>query len=498
MALLHRSDWYDIARDTNWTPRYVAQDEMFPPELSDIHDIPLEEWETFDEPYKVSYREYVKVQREKDSAAYSVKAALARSKFYENADEGWISVLKMHYGTVALTEYQACQFQARMCRFGPSPSMRNMATFGMLDEMRHAQLQLFFPHELVNRDRQFDWAHEAAHTRNWAVLGGRHAFDDIMMTRDAVTSSIMVSFAFETGLTNLQMIGLSTDAANMGDYTFSNLITSIQSDEARHAQLGTPTIEIMLRNGKKKEAQQALDVAFWRMWRLFAITVGIPMDYYIPLDQRHMSFKEFMHEWIIRQYDRQVQDLGLEQPWYWDEFLDDVENHHHCQQGGIWSWRPTVWWNPPANVGPREREWLEEKYPGWNDSYGTYWDVVTDNLLHDREEKTHPDCIPIICNICQIPISNRPGKPWKARAHQIDLEGRRYNFCTSVCKWIFETEPERYKNFETIVDRMYSGEIDPPTLDNVLTYMGIGVVSEGGKDGADYRWVDGFRAQAAE
>jgi toluene monooxygenase system protein A len=294
------------------------------------------------------------------------------------------------------------------------------------------------------------------------------------------------------------MVGLSTDAANMGDFTFANLITSIQSDEARHAQLGSPVIEIMIKNGRKEEAQLAVDGAFWRMWRLFAISVGISMDYYIPLEQRHMSFKEFMHEWIIRQYDRQVRDLGLETPWYWDILMDDVENHHHCQQGGIWSWRPTVWWNPPGAVGPRERDWLEEKYPGWNDSYGTYWDVVTDNLLNGREEKTHPECIPIICNMCQIPISNRPGTAWKARVHQLEHDGRRYNFCTEPCRWIFTTDPERYKHHLTIVDRMYSGEIDPNTLDNVLTYMGIGVVSEGGRDGHDYRWVDGFRTQAAE
>jgi len=85
-----------------------------------------------------------------------------------------------------------------------------------------------------------------------------------------------------------------------------------------------------------------------------------------------------------------------------------------------------------------------------------------------------------------------------ARVHQLDYEGKRYNFCTPVCKWIFEQEPARYKDFETIVDRMYSGEIDPPTLPNVLTYMGIGVISNGGRDGYDYRWIDGYRKQAAE
>ena len=207
--MLERSDWYDIARDTNWTPSYVPRDALFPPSMGDPYGIPTAEWETFDEPYKVSYREYVNIQREKDSAAYSVKAALARSKFHDEADEGWASVLKLHYGAVALTEYQACQFQARMSRFGPAPAMRNMSVYGMLDELRHTQLQLYFPHELVRRDRQYDWAHRAQHSRNWAVLGGRHAMDDIMMTRAAVTSSVMVSFAFETALTNLQMIGLA-------------------------------------------------------------------------------------------------------------------------------------------------------------------------------------------------------------------------------------------------------------------------------------------------
>jgi hypothetical protein len=98
MALLDRSDWYDIARDTNWTAGYVPREEIFPPQLSDPFGIPVEEWETFDEPYKVSYREYVKVQREKDSSAYSVKAALSRSKFHDGLDEGWASVLKLHYG----------------------------------------------------------------------------------------------------------------------------------------------------------------------------------------------------------------------------------------------------------------------------------------------------------------------------------------------------------------------------------------------------------------
>ena len=44
MALLERSDWYDIARNTNWTPSYVSREEIFPKELSDPYNIDVEEW----------------------------------------------------------------------------------------------------------------------------------------------------------------------------------------------------------------------------------------------------------------------------------------------------------------------------------------------------------------------------------------------------------------------------------------------------------------------
>lgn len=61
MAVLNRMDWYDLARTTNWTPTYVSEDELFPPQLSGDFDLSLTAWEQYDEPYKQTYPEYVKV-----------------------------------------------------------------------------------------------------------------------------------------------------------------------------------------------------------------------------------------------------------------------------------------------------------------------------------------------------------------------------------------------------------------------------------------------------
>ncbi|RYF38088.1 MAG: toluene monooxygenase, partial [Comamonadaceae bacterium] len=174
MALLERSAWYDLARTTEWTPTYISADELFPPEMSGGEGIPDEAWANYDEPYKVTYREYVDVQRQKDAGAYSVKAALERNDLYNKADAGWVSILKEHYGAVALVEYGAALQESRFVRWSKAPGMRNMATFGMLDEMRHGQIQLYFPHEYINKDRQFDWSHQTMWSNNWVALGARH------------------------------------------------------------------------------------------------------------------------------------------------------------------------------------------------------------------------------------------------------------------------------------------------------------------------------------
>jgi toluene monooxygenase system protein A len=495
MALLERSQWYDLARTTNWTPKYVSDEELFPTDMTDIFAIPISKWESFDEPYKVSYREYVKIQREKDVGAYSVKAALQRSEFYDKADPGWMAVLSAHYGGVCAVEFGSASTQARMTRFGRGPGMRNMGTFGSLDEIRHTQLQLFFAHELVSRDReggyQFTWAHKAYLTNNWVSVALRHIFEDLEHTRDAVSTAVMTTFAFETAFTNLQFIALSADASRIGDHVFSHLIQSIQSDEARHAQTGVEILKLMVESGKVAEAQKLVDISFWLCWRQFSVLTGLSMDYYTPLDKREHSFKEFMEEWVITQFERQLLDVGLAKPWYWDIFLRDIETFHHGQQIGVYLTRNTVWWNPTAGVTPAEREWLESKYPGWNDTYGKVWDVIVDNLLQGKEEKTFLEAIPILCHMSNLAIVGVPGNRWDVKNHYLDYEERRYHFASEVDRWIFEQEPARYKGFNTVLDRFVNGEVQPATPEGFLKYMGVDV--EGGHDAHNYAWVDAYR-----
>ena len=494
MANLGRLDWYEVARRTNWTPKYVPEAEMFPEELTCSLGLPVTAFEEYDEPYKTTYPEYVKVQRDKDAGAYSVKAALERSKMYENASPGWLSVLKSHFGAIARGEYSASSAETRMVRFGRAPGMRNMATFGMMDEIRHSQIQLFFPHQYVSKDRQFDWAFKAYDTNEWAMIAARHFFDDMMVTRGAVGVALMLTFAFETGFTNMQFLGLAADAAEAGDWTFSSLISSIQTDESRHAQIGGPLVSILVKNGKKDEAQKMVDISIWRAWKLFSILTGPVMDYYTPLEHRKQSFKEFMQEWIVTQFERSLLELGLDKPWFWEDMLREIDQQHHGMHLGVWYWRPTVWWNPAAGVSVEERAWLEEKYPGWNETWGHCWDVITQNVLDDKMDQTLPVTLPTVCNMCQLPINSTPGPAWEVRDFPVTYEGRDYHFCSSGCKWCFEQEPDRYKGHLSLVDRFLAGLIQPPDLGGALKYMGL-APGEMGEDALNFAWAEGFRGQ---
>ncbi|MGH8595845.1 MAG: YHS domain-containing protein [Gammaproteobacteria bacterium] len=488
MALLNRSDWYDLARTTNWTPRYVSEEEIFPAEMSDRFDLSLAQWEAYDEPFKISYREYVDVQSKKDADAYSVRAALARSNFYDKAEPGWQSILKLHFGAICLAEYSAVIGEAKMVRFGKAPGMRNMATFGTLDEIRHTQIQLYFAHELVSKSRQFDSAQKMFHTNSWAAIASRAALDDTILSRDAASMSIMLTFALEQGFTNLQFLGLAADAAKSGDYSFSNLISSVQTDEARHAQIGGAALKVLLANGKKELAQQIVDISFWRQWRLFFTLTGPAIDYITPLAARGKSFKEFVNEFVITQFETALADLGLERPWYWEYFLKTIEFYHHSGHLEIWFVRQTVWWNPAAGVTPPERAWLEEKYPGWNEKWGPLWDVVADNARHQRRDKLYPKTFPMLCNICGLSVGSTPNRGHSNRGYWTDVDGRRYYFCSPVCEWIFKLEPARYLDHKSVIDRLLGGDIQPPDVEGALCYFDL-MPGERGEDAHDYAWA---------
>jgi len=364
MTLLKREEWQGFVRDVDWTYSYVDDEAVFPEWHSGTGKVPRAAWLDWEEDYKVTYPDYVATQRDKEQSAYAVKAALQRSTTFDHLDEGWKSSTKMHFGGVALVEYAAVLGELKMARFGLNAAWRNMAAFGQLDELRHAQITTFFGHEFIKKDPQYDWTQKTFHVDNWVPISLRNLFDGMMIAPNVVDLAIALPFTFETGFTNLQFIALSADALEAGDVNFANMISSIQTDEARHSQQGGPTMEILVEHDPVR-AQWIIDKNFWGSARAFAALTGPAMDYYTPLEHRKQSYREFMEEWIVDQFVHTIEDYGLKKPWFWDEFMRGLDTWHHGLHMGLWTWRPTLWWRPKAAVGKDEHAWLVEKYPNW-------------------------------------------------------------------------------------------------------------------------------------
>ena len=111
---------------------------------------------------------------------------------------------------------------------------------------RHTQVPLLLMHELVRWNSQFGWAHKFPH-QQLVRHPGTAFLDELTLGQSAIEFHIATNVIPETGLINLRFVDLASLAHEAGDYLFEKMITSIQSDEARHAQIGHPVLALVMK-----------------------------------------------------------------------------------------------------------------------------------------------------------------------------------------------------------------------------------------------------------
>lgn len=294
----------------------------------------------------------------------------------------------------------------------------------------------------------------------------------MLLTADPIEFAVATHFVFETGFTNLQFVGLSTLARGVGDRLFELMLQSIQTDEARHAQIGNPVLDLLVQVDRER-AQRLVDKWFWRSWLFFAVVTGFAMDYLTPLEARRHSFKEFVQEWIVEQFSEQLRRVGLALPWYWSTFERSIDYYHHMVYASAYTYRASVWFDCVL-PGPKERAWLTSKYPESFAELAPIWRRVADRQRQAgprMEWFTHGTTPVTFCDLCQLVLCG--GTPRLNSARTLLREGRRYIFCSEPCAWIFEQEPERYAAHESVVGRILAGKAPANLLELLRTYFGL-------------------------
>ena len=42
---------------------------------------------------------------------------------------------------------------------------------------------------------------------------------------------------------------------------------------------------------------------------------------------------------------KNLAEFGLERPWFWELFLEELDYSHHSLQLGLYAYRPTLWFD---------------------------------------------------------------------------------------------------------------------------------------------------------
>lgn len=484
-----REGWFERTRKLDWRFDYVSEEQVFPPEMSGTAHVTPTAWQSWDEPYRTSYRDYVHSQSQKEEAVSAVRDAIGNAADFAKHGRSWLSALKLHAATLPLAEFAATVGNLRAARFGRDSAWRFTALLGALDEMRHTQIPLELMHALLPWDGQFDWAHRFFHTNNWIAIAGRHLVDELLLTANPIELAVGTNFVFETGFTNLQFVGLSAVAHAVGDRMFETVLQSIQTDEARHSQIGQSVLAILVQHDQQY-AQYLVDKWFWRSWLFFSVVTGIAMDYLTPLEARRQSFAEFVDEWVTTQFDQSLANVGLRRPWYWEKFQQSREYFHHMVYASAYTHRATVWFDMPL-PGPSERAWLAHKYPRSWPELDPIFEQVTQRCARAGpgvEWFTHGVTPVGFCSLCQLVLCG--GTPY-ANTALIRVDGGvKRAFCSEPCYWIFSQEKERYSQHKDVVQRILTGDAPGNLLELVHKYFGLDQ-SEWGKDvaGGDYPWL---------
>ncbi|MGH8974268.1 MAG: hypothetical protein ACRD0C_13845 [Acidimicrobiia bacterium] len=450
-----------------WEPSYVAAEEIYPPATHE--GIFFKDWDRWDDPFHMSFKQYVEVQAKKDNGFHPTREAFDRYGGMERVDRRWIEGCKVLYPGLFHGEYGANRSHARVSRYAPAPALRAAAFYQSIDELRHSQNHVYQLRMLNKHTEGFN---------NWSEWKRRHfvlqplkfLFEDIVACTNVFEAVVALNVLVEVCYTNLVFVGLPSVGVLNGDMGLAGEFLTTQSDETRHMAIGQSTLRTLLEGDERnvEKLQYWLDKHFWICHRVFDSLLGVIPDYFAR--NKALSMKEMVKRYVVDNFvDGLVEDLGkygLQAPRFLDLAVSELEDGPHSIFRTAFQYKHVLF-NKMFIPDERDMEFLAEKYPHWEERHGRFWEEV-----RAGDPKDLPS-LPMICQVCQVPcVLPTPEDPsicsavWNERV---------YWFCSEPCRWIFDHEPQRYSKAVTL-DRVLTGKDVP----EIRAAMGLHGKSMGG------------------
>ena len=473
MAKLSMRERYSLlTRDLDWTPTYVDPKEVYP--YTRYEGIKIHDWDAWEDPFRLTVDSYCKYQAEKDKKLYAVIESFAQGQGHLSlTDARYLNSLKLFIQGVTPLEYAAHRHFGFLARHLDGPGPRFAALCQSMDELRHTQTEV---HTLGQYNKYYDGLHNwpQMFDRVWYLSVPRSFIDDAM-TAGPFEFLTSVSFAFEYLLTNLLFVPFMSGASFNGDLATMTFGFSAQSDESRHMTLGLGSLKFMLEQDEDNVPiiQGWLDKWFWRAYRVLGLVASM-MDYMLP--QPVMSWKEgfelYFEDQMMGGLFPDLEFYGIRPPLHVEAAIaeKDVVSHQIYWLLYQYCFGTAFTATVPDNA---HLDWLSEQYPDTFDRhYRPLWDKARG--IQQDGGRFFNLALPQLCQVCQIPVAfTEPGDPTRL-SHRSSLhEGERYNLCSDGCRWIFEREPEKYRQAWLPVHQIYQGNCGGAALPDVIAWSGV-------------------------
>ena len=475
-----RARYSALTRDLDWAPSYVSEQDMY--RHTTYEGIKIHDWSKWDDPFRLTVDAYCRYQAEKDKRLYSVLEGFAQGQGHLTlSDARYLNAMKIFLNGITPGEYAVNRHFAYLAREYNGPGPRFASLCQSLDEIRHAQTEI---HTLSNYNKYYQGFHSFTKQWNrvWYLSVPKSYFEDAL-TGGPFEFLVAIGFSFEYLLTNLIFVPFMSGSSFNGDLPTMTFGFSAQSDESRHMTLGLEGIRFMLEQDEDNVpiVQEWIDKWFWRGYRLTGL-ISAMMDYMLP--RPVMSWREAFELYFERQMlDGLFPDLalyGIRPPKHVDQAIWEKDHLSHWLYGALYQFSHVA--NFTTTVPePEHMEWLSKSYPdSFDQFYRGRWEEM--RALQDQGSRFFHPGLPQLCQVCQIPMTFQVyGDPTTKAQFHSDYEGEHYNLCSEGCKWIFDREPEKYRQAWMPVHQIYQGNCGGPTIPEVLQWYGM---QEG--DGGEY------------
>ncbi|WP_281783321.1 hypothetical protein [Sinimarinibacterium flocculans] len=455
---------YDRVKAIDWNPSYIETDEKYLEQsrffVKDLKPV---------DPFKTFIREYFKMEQEKENRHYSVLEASSRLH-QGQAEARWMEGMKFGLSNFAFVEYSAGRQMGRMARSVAPVELRQGYMMQMIDEMRHAQL------ELNNlRHNMRTWHDPAGYdialkgAGNNVGSGMFRAMMEDCTTCDPIETAISLQVFLETAYSNVFFVGLSSAAVAQGDHTMASTFLTIQSDEARHMANGWATLVTVLQDDRNVPlVQEVLDKWSWRAHVSFGLGNALFQDYFTK--KRTESAKEASLRWVYDEFYggfyQKLERYGIRPPPRLDEQMAELDDLSHAAAVYIFGAWP-FFYHRADPMTAEDMEWFEKKYPGWYSRYGWFWEAY--NKCKDPDDKqiilAQLGGLPNFCEVCQRPLIFPTPATHSGRSFMHG--GKAHIACSPGCQAIYINDPQHYQTDRGFYDLYHDKE-----LSEVVDHMG--------------------------